>query len=87
MGKAVEMRSRLRKAGIEVEGIVRVVYRIVASERTLPLCYLSPRRTRTGRRDLPQCLTTCLLVVLCLVYDTAGGLLAISRLVNCVGLS
>jgi hypothetical protein len=40
-------------------------------------CYVGARRTRTGRRWLLACLTTCLLVVEMCNCDPDGGLLAV----------
>jgi hypothetical protein len=40
-------------------------------------CYAGARRTRTGRRWLLACLTTCLLMVAMRDIDPGGGLLAV----------
>src|SRR5436853_3877121 len=66
---------KLLKAGTEEVEIGRSQSRRRASNRARR-CYVGARRTRTGRRWLLACLTTCLLMVLMGDVDADGRLSA-----------
>jgi len=75
----VRAEGRMRKpqrGGTEVVETERARSRPRASNRARR-CYAGARRTRTGRRWLLACLTTCLLVVEVCNCGPGGGLLAV----------
>jgi hypothetical protein len=72
---AGRMRRLLRGDTAAVE-IAHDQTRLRASNRARR-CYVAARRTRTGRRWLLACLTTCLLMVLKCCGDADGGPVAV----------
>lgn len=73
--RAAQRTRRLQREGIEAAEIARGRFRRRASNRARR-CYVGARRTRTGRRWLLACLTTCLLMVSMRDSDPDGCLLA-----------